>query len=239
MKNKLAGIHRKPHVRVDSEMLARMKLLYEQGTSPKVICERLALSQPTFSNYKARGFTFTLELARKKGPSTTGPVTAPDFRDEAGAPLENHLLAEQTSPIHNLGPKPLIRISGHPAAFWGLRLLCGKRRAGGGNYFGNVSKSGAGPEGVVALKNNAIANIALRGGSFIGLAGYTHGTSWTGGGADYVGHVQFGSAEAAFRYLSQYFHLCACPDALGALHTHDVSFIKSCDKSASTEIVEV
>jgi len=128
--------------------------------------------------------------------------------------------------------KPLIRINYRPVKYWGLRLICSEGRSHGGNHFGNVSKSGAGLQGVIALKETAIVNIAVQGGNFNGLMGYAIGPSLTGGGGDYVGHVPFGSGVSAFRYLEQYFRLCACPGALVSLNAHGIDFIPLCDESA-------
>jgi hypothetical protein len=130
--------------------------------------------------------------------------------------------------MKNTQLKPLIRISDHPVSYWGLRLVCSKGHADGGNYYGNVSKSGKGPQGVIALKNTAIVNIAVQGGNFNGLEGYAEGPSWTGGGKDYVGKVPFKSAKDAFRYLEKYFRLCACPEALASLLEYGIDFIPPC-----------
>jgi hypothetical protein len=222
MANKLSGIHRKQHVRVDATMLLLMKQMFEDGVSPKNICETVGISQPSFSVYKARGFAPRgMEIQR-----------APDHRVVA----RSLLASEQPGPVTNLGAKPLVRVSGHPVSFWGLRVICGIGRTGGGNHWGNVSKRGAGAEGIIALKSVAITNIALRSGSFTGLAGYRDGTSWTGGGADYVGWAPLGSAPEAFRYLEQYFVLCACPDAMTSLIEHGVNFISPCDGTPSAVI---
>jgi len=136
--------------------------------------------------------------------------------------------------MENFQLNPIICISGYPVSFWGLRLVCSEGLADGGNHFGNVSKTGAGPQGVIALKEVAIVNIAVQGGNFNGLMGYAAGPSWTGGGQDYLGHVPFKSADSAFRYLEQYFRLCACPDALVSLMAHGVDFIPPCDESKCT-----
>jgi hypothetical protein len=136
--------------------------------------------------------------------------------------------------MKNIEAKSLIHVSGHPVSFWGLRLVCSKGLADGGNHFGNVSKLGAGAQGVIALKEVAIVNIAVQGGNFNGLMGYAAGPSWTGGGQDYVGHVPFVSVVSAFRYLEQYFRLCACPEAQVSLHAHGIDFIPPCDESKCT-----
>ena len=103
-------------------------------------------------------------------------------------------------PIVRLPQKPRLCITGNAVPFFGLRLVCSTGRAGGGNHWGNLSKSGGnGAEGILALKHSAIATIAAGGGNFLTLQGAAAGPSWTGGGADYAFHAPFGSVATGMR----------------------------------------
>ena len=140
--------------------------------------------------------------------------------------------------VTNLTPKPCICITGNAQSFFGLRLSCSIGRAGGGNHWGNLSKTGGnGPGGVLALKDPAIVAITVRGGNFLMLPGAVAGPSWTGGGADYLCNAPLNSVPAAITYLQRYFKVCACPDAVASLQHHGVymgNFI-ICDSSSNSD----
>lgn len=140
--------------------------------------------------------------------------------------------------VTKLTPKPCICITGNAQSFFGLRLSCSIGRAGGGNHWGNLSKTGGnGPGGVLALKDPAIVAITVRGGNFLMLPGAVAGPSWTGGGADYLCNAPLNSVPAAITYLQRYFKVCACPDAVASLQQHGVdmgNFI-ICDSSSNSD----
>lgn len=138
--------------------------------------------------------------------------------------------------VVRLPQKPSICITGNAKSYFGLRLTCSTGRAGGGNHWGNLSKTdGSGPEGILALKHPAIATITVRGGNFRTLTGAVAGKSWTNGGADYVCHVPLNSVPAAISYLRSHFEICACHDAMASLQQHgvDVRNIPTCEPNMS------
>lgn len=125
--------------------------------------------------------------------------------------------------VVRLPQKPRICITGNAVSYFGLRLTCSTGRAGGGNHWGNLSKSGGNrAEGILALKHSAIATITGRDGNFLTLTGAAAGKSWTGGGEDYACHAPLGSVPTAISYLQQYFKVCACPEAAASLQAHNV-----------------
>ena len=140
--------------------------------------------------------------------------------------------------VTKLNPKPCICITGNAQSFFGLRLSCSIGRAGGGNHWGNLSKTGGnGPGGILALKEPAIVAITVRGGNFLMLPGAVAGPSWTGGGANYVCNAPLNSVPAAITYLQRYFKVCACPDAIASLQQHGVNMgnFVICDSSSNSD----
>jgi hypothetical protein len=125
--------------------------------------------------------------------------------------------------------KDSLCISGHPKFYWGLRMSCGKGKANGGNYWGNVSNGKSGPGGIVALAQPALDAISDAGGDFEALPNFAAGpNSRVGGGNNYAGHVPFGTPLRAFTYLAEYFDLCACPDAIDSLQESNIAFVNPC-----------
>jgi hypothetical protein len=116
------------------------------------------------------------------GGSTNQPPLTP-----AGAPSERHM----------------IKIKGDATAFWGLRNSCDSKR----NTWGNLSKNLRIPS--LAITHQTAAHIGL--GSHP-VVNWLPAPGPMGGSSNaYWGHTrQFPTADAALRYLSGYFNLCAC-----------------------------
>lgn len=124
------------------------------------------------------------------------------------------------------GNQRLIKITG-TRTFFGLRHTCGGGRANGGNYWGNVSHTG-----VLAITEHAQAILNAAG--EIGVNPVDH--PWfagpnpgVGGGDNYLAHRDFGNPDAAFRFLAQFFQLCACNEEVqDSLGENGINWIDDC-----------
>ena len=162
------------------------------------------------TNLKSPG-NGSIHLPSIKGTEAVGKITSQKIKMSEGK-------------VTKLPPKPHICITGNAVSFFGLRLKCSTGGAGGGNHWGNLSKTGGnGPGGILALKNPAIVAITVRGGNFLMLPGAVAGPSWTGGGAAYAWRAPLHSVPVAITYLQRYFKVCACPDAIASLQQHGVN----------------
>ncbi len=142
------------------------------------------------------------------------PITDSVFQKIPPIRTDSTVEHVKTQTIQQNGIREFICVSGHPKSYWGLRMTCGKGKADGGNYWGNVSNGKKGKSGIVSLKQPAIDFIADAGGDFEEEKNFLVGPNINVGGSnDYIGHLCFPKVDDAFKYLSKYFILSACDSA--------------------------
>jgi hypothetical protein len=237
-----SGIHRKPHKRVSTEEILKIKAALMAGEATASICKRFDISAGTFSKLKAAGF-----VDRRKKPRATeitdddeiawDSVSAParvleEPKFAAPDPIEisdgEWVEVQKPNSEGPIRPRQKMCVVDCADKYWPLRRDC----ESGENFWGNLFGKGGRGAADIALKQEAIRAITEQGGDFKSHIGFTVGAG-NGGGAEiksspYIGHVGFGSVAEAFFYLAQYFDLCCCPNAEISLREHGVDWITLC-----------
>jgi len=201
-------------------LLGRLKELNDTHGLPITVVLPSGPDCPPWFQQALKDLMIELEVDDNSGDSDGegDDEIAPDPIPDPPAPIhENAVVAN----------RQMIKITANARYFWGLRHTCGVGNENGGNYWGNVSTAG-----VLSIKQPtqdilhaaAVPNVNQV------LNPWIAGPNPNVGGAGYVAHRDFGTPDAAFKFLAKYFDLCACDQkAVDKLRDFDICWIPPCE----------